>query len=350
MDNNIYQNFFDLAKQNKIIQDNIFKLNDLKYNSILIVNEFDYYLVKKNIDRENINIFYGNFNTFFNDKFQPKNYSIEDAIINSENYQNIIPSILYNSQILSDDEGNNTSEDYTIQKLLNIEIFPLKILLYNNNLSLYNEVSDIQLNNNLYLGTEYTNLSSITILKDGCYSCNSQISSILIPENIINIEQNAFMNDFNLKDVKIKSNSIYQINQSTFENCINLSAIEMPDSIKELGYEAFYNCYNLKNIKLPKKLKRIYNNCFSNCSSLISIDIPEGVNEIGNKCFENCYSLKLITIPSNINKINQFVLNNCINLRYIIIFNRNEIVNIDYIRNYQKDKGQEHISLCDRFF
>ena len=128
----------------------------------------------------------GNFNTFFNDKFQPKNYSIEDAIINSENYQNIIPSILYNSQILSDDEGNNTSEDYTIQKLLNIEIFPLKILLYNNNLSLYNEVSDIQLNNNLYLGTEYTNLSSITILKDGCYSCNSQISSILIPENIFN--------------------------------------------------------------------------------------------------------------------------------------------------------------------
>ena len=84
MDNNIYQNFFDLAKQNKIIQDNIFKLNDLNYNSILIVNEFDYYLVKKNIDRENINIFYGNFNTFFNDKFQPKNYSIEDAIINSD--------------------------------------------------------------------------------------------------------------------------------------------------------------------------------------------------------------------------------------------------------------------------
>ena len=348
MDSNIYQNFLNLAKQNNIIQDNILKIDNLNYNSFLIVNETDYYLVKKDINQKDINIYYGDFNIFFNDDFQPKNYSIKNAIVNNENYQNIIPSILYNSQILSDDENNNVPEDYTIQKLLNMEIFPLKILLYDGNLSIYNEVSDIQFNGNLYLGTEYTDLSSITVLKDGCYSCNSQISSIIIPENVISIEQNSFMNDFNLRDVKIKSNSLYQINQSTFENCINLSAIEMPDSIKELGYEAFYNCYKLKSIKLPKKLKRIYNNCFSNCSSLISIDIPDGVTEIGNKCFENCYSLKLITIPSNINKINQFTLNNCINLRYIIIFNRNEVVNVDYIRNYQKNNL--HVYVPDELY
>ena len=101
------------------------------------------------------------------------------------------------------------------------------------------------------------------------------------------------------------------IDERAFENCNDLSSITLPESVIEIGDYAFSYCRNLVNISIPNSVTRIGKGAFSTCDSLKEIIIPNGVTSIEERTFETCNSLSSITLGNSISTIGSFAFNGC---------------------------------------
>lgn len=117
---------------------------------------------------------------------------------------------------------------------------------------------------------------------------------------------------------KVKEGTIGIIGQAFAENK-NISKVIIPDSVENLDEAIFYNCSKLKEVKLPKNLKYIPSDTFSECTSLKSISIPKSVTKIGQGAFNGCESLKEIKLPANIDYIADFAFDGCTSLKSLTI-------------------------------
>ncbi|MBO5674466.1 MAG: leucine-rich repeat domain-containing protein [Paludibacteraceae bacterium] len=111
-----------------------------------------------------------------------------------------------------------------------------------------------------------------------------------------------------LSNIKIPECVIYngikftvnEIDYATFNDCINLVSINMPDTIIKIGNNAFYNCCNLSSVTFSKNLKSIGDFAFSECPKLTSIIIPKNLDNIGICAFDNEQSTdNVITISTD---------------------------------------------------
>ena len=64
----------------------------------------------------------------------------------------------------------------------------------------------------------------------------------------------------------------YEINNSAFRDCINLTSITIPDSVTSIGDYAFSNCTGLTSITIPDSVINIGKHAFSGCTGLTRIN------------------------------------------------------------------------------
>ena len=118
---------------------------------------------------------------------------------------------------------------------------------------------------------------------------------------------------------KGKTLPVIKIGTMAFNDCINLTSIKIPNTIKCIGWRAFDNCSNLAEITLPSSVDEIDGLAFSGCSGLTSFNIPDKIASIEVGTFENCTSLTAISIPSSVSKIGSSAFENCKSLTEITI-------------------------------
>ena len=124
------------------------------------------------------------------------------------------------------------------------------------------------------------------------------LQSISIPNSVIEIGSWAFSNCSLLSEV-VLPDSLYQgtIPYAIFENCTNLTRVELPSYIDIIGSEAFKNCSSLESIELPTMIVEIGSEAFSGCSSLTEANLLLGSGAIvGSSAFYNCCNLKRLVI------------------------------------------------------
>ena len=131
-----------------------------------------------------------------------------------------------------------------------------------------------------------------------------KITSIIIPNNVTSIGDNAFSNCSSLKEINIPD-SITSIEDMAFDGCSSLKEITIPNSVTHIGESTFYDCISLKKVNIPNTVKSIGDWAFSYCESLTSVTIPESVTRIGGMTFYGCSSLKSIYVKGNIEKIKE---------------------------------------------
>ena len=150
----------------------------------------------------------------------------------------------------------------------------------------------------------------VTKICDGAFR-DSQISLIEFeaPDNIESIGMGAF---YNCSLEKIDIPNVKYIFTNTFENCTNLSEVNIPQSVIKIKKFAFNNC-GLINVVIPEGVKDIESYVFNSCSYLKNVTIPESVNQIGDLAFAKT-ALESIKIPASVNKIDNYVFFNCNNL------------------------------------
>ena len=115
--------------------------------------------------------------------------------------------------------------------------------------------------------------------------------------------------------------------QRSFQNCIKLTSVKVPDSVTSFGLSAFYGCTNLtmfnSNISgeciIKDNIITIGDYAFGACPGLTSVTIPNSVTTIGQSAFNGCSGLTSVTIPNTVNSIGEKCFWNCTNITNAVI-------------------------------
>jgi len=113
----------------------------------------------------------------------------------------------------------------------------------------------------------------------------------------------------------ILSDSIVSIDELAFNNCSNLQSVTFPAELRNIGNMAFNQCQKLSSIKLPAKLERIDSYAFENCESIDSLYISSTVSYIDEKALLSCSGYV------NVDKSNQYF-----SSKDGVLFNKNQSI------------------------
>lgn len=162
----------------------------------------------------------------------------------------------------------------------------------------------------------------VTIIGGHTFGNHDELKSVVIPDSVIEIQESAFSNCFELKNV-IMSKNVERIGTYAFSGP-KLKEIELPDTLKEIGDSAFISCdminitlpegleiidegafctNSIETLTIPKNVKKIEYQAFAYCKQLKTVVIEDGVEVIGEKAFCNCDLLESVTIPASVTEM-----------------------------------------------
>jgi len=135
---------------------------------------------------------------------------------------------------------------------------------------------------------------SIIVIEENAFSRNSRLREVIIPNSVISIGEEAFKNN-NIDKLTLGQN-VQIIGQNAFRGNKNLSEITIPDSVTRINKDAFSSC-GIKNIKWGNGLLFIDDKAFSN-NELTELILPEGLIYAGIYSFGNNLINTIVIPPS----------------------------------------------------
>ena len=186
----------------------------------------------------------------------------------------------------------------------------------------------------------YDYLKKKIIFSGKYYGCE-RLEEVLISKHIQTIQDYSFSFCVNLQKVIFEENSnLEYIKNNAFDNCALLNII-IPDEVKDIDKEAFMNCWNLRKIKLPDNLTVLNNKLFAHCSRLNDLVLPKKLIEIKKNVFFGS-GLNTIHFPPNNIKVDKEAFYDCSNLEKVYYYsdttiNNNPIDHTDNINLFPED-------------
>jgi hypothetical protein len=150
------------------------------------------------------------------------------------------------------------------------------------------------------------------------YEHRSSIETVVIPDGVTTIGDNAFDRCGNLTEITIPE-SVTSIGGRAFHYCTALTEIAIPDNVETIGHGAFYRCWNLKEITIGDGVKTIGSQAFAFCWALTDVTIGDGVETIEREAFYSCTALTEITLPASVTTIGTNAFGYCSKLTEIVI-------------------------------
>ncbi len=152
---------------------------------------------------------------------------------------------------------------------------------------------------------EYT----VAAIADEAFFSYSNLSSVTLPEGLVEIGEYAFANCEVLSTVNFPS-TLEVIGKGAFYGCDTLTAAELSGTaLKEIGAQAFADCPMLTTATFPATLANIAEYAFANCTALTAITLPEGVISVGAQAFYNCTAVQALTLPASLVEIGDWAFN-----------------------------------------
>ena len=155
----------------------------------------------------------------------------------------------------------------------------------------------------ILIPTTYNDLPVVSV-EASAFLNNTAITSVVLPDSITSIGENAFNGCESLTSVTFGKNSqLSSIGPGAFNYCYSLESITIPESVTNIGSDAFIYCYGLRSVTFGEnsQLTSIGEGAFNWCESLESITIPASITSIGEWAFVECYRLVEVW---NLSKLN----------------------------------------------
>lgn len=165
-------------------------------------------------------------------------------------------------------------------------------------------------------------LKSITLPDSIEYICDRAFYSVdgamglRIPAKVKYIGNGAF--EWSNLETACLPDTLIEIGNEAFMNCMDLREAKIPDSVKTLGTGIFMECKNLEYAELPNGMTEIPQNMFFHCLALKDISIPYGVTVIGKGAFSTS-GLRRLSLPSTVTTIESFAYDQLRNMKHIVI-------------------------------
>lgn len=104
---------------------------------------------------------------------------------------------------------------------------------------------------------------------------------------------------------------VVSVPKSIFKDCVNLVKLELENGISEIEWYAFSGCTSLREVKLPSSLTAMGNFVFSGCNSIEEIEFPGTLQIIPSRVCNHCTALESVVIPEGVTAIDEFAFYDC---------------------------------------
>lgn len=136
---------------------------------------------------------------------------------------------------------------------------------------------------------------------------NTKLNYLVLPDRLKGIGLGAFFNCKYLVGSLVIPEGVEVIEDNAFNGCSSLDGtLTLPSTLKRIGGRAFYNCSSLTgNLTLPEGLETIGSDAFDICRGFYGeLHLPNSLKEIGQRAFSECIGLTgTLTIPQGITEI-----------------------------------------------
>lgn len=150
------------------------------------------------------------------------------------------------------------------------------------------------------------------------YNCTS-LTQVSIPASVTTIGANAFYNcpapfTVNASNNYFSSVSgvLFNKSKTTLIQCptSQSGAYNIPATVTTIANDAFNNCGNITKVDMASGMLSIGNNAFYNCKAITQVSLPASITSIGTNAFYNCTALSSIyaywTTPVSLTSANIF--------------------------------------------
>ena len=125
------------------------------------------------------------------------------------------------------------------------------------------------------------------------------LTSIKIPKSVKYIGNNAFQGS-GLTGKLIIPNNVETIEDDAFSRCAGLTSVEFSNNITGIPDGAFAGCTGLTGtLVIPDNIVSVGDNAFADCSSITGLQIGKGLCVFGPDPFLGCVSLETIVVDEN---------------------------------------------------
>lgn len=138
------------------------------------------------------------------------------------------------------------------------------------------------------------------------YSQRKNIVRVELPDGLTNIGSYAFRDCLNLTDINIPT-TVRKIGENAFGYCSSLTSVAVPDGVTNISGWTFFYCSSLTSVTLPPTLTNIGRNAFYGCSSLADVALPQSLLTIEDGAFEYCTSMTSIELPKSLTAMGSWV-------------------------------------------
>ena len=179
-----------------------------------------------------------------------------------------------------------------------------------------------------YEGVTYT-VTAIGELAFG--GCEGELNSVIVPNTVTTIRQNAFASSTRLRTV-VLPNSVESIGIRAFSMCSRLTSVRLPAGITYLPDCMFEYCESLTSLVIPPTVTSIGAGAFAS-SGIVINSIPETVNSIGDNAFYYCEGITSMVIPNTVTSLGSGVFTWCREMRSIQLPDNLEAIPAAFLKN-----------------
>ncbi|MBQ3494796.1 MAG: leucine-rich repeat domain-containing protein [Clostridia bacterium] len=133
--------------------------------------------------------------------------------------------------------------------------------------------------------------------------------------------------DFNIPAVVSNGSNIFEVTSfadNAFQMCPRLTSINIPNSVIDIGDYAFA-LTGFTSVVIPNSVLTIGEHAFTGCSTLESVKLSDTLTNLSEGLFGSCAKLTSIIIPSTVSTVSKFYANYDMNLSEIIVNPRNAV-------------------------
>ncbi len=165
---------------------------------------------------------------------------------------------------------------------------------------------------------------NLVAINDNAFNNCGRLESVYIYDVVKNINPGAFYGCNKLNDLHMSAN-VKLIGERAFFNCA-IDTLIFGDSLKTIGYEAFHGNGNLRIISLGDGIETLGPGAFSGCTSLEYVDFGNHLVDINHGAFDGCYNLKTVFIPNSVTRIGYEAFRRCNSIDTLFIGHKVEYI------------------------
>lgn len=164
----------------------------------------------------------------------------------------------------------------------------------------------------------------VTEIAGGAYANCINMTEVVIPSTVKRVEREAFSGCTSVRSISLPDNGV-TICAGVFQGCTALNSVHIPASVKADGFigespayaGVFARCSALRNVTFGEGITAIPKGFFLSCTGLLSINIPDSVTNIEKNAFNSCVNLKDVHLSAKLESIEAGAFNNCESLSKI---------------------------------